>query len=849
MFRALHIILAGWLASGCAFAAALPEFLPPEDIFKLQTTVDANGVNLQWDIAEGHYAYTKRLAVKSSSADVVLGEMVAPPGKVKNDPYLGEVAVLRGVIPITVPIVSGEGPTRLIATVQGCADAGLCYPPYSVAVDVEVSPTEGARPALAALIQSDDLIDTALITAEVDEPAAQDQADPASKARMRKLANALGLGGNAAPSAESPAVDGAGMSASQSTIEPKSSALSALSNLGQSLGLGSSGEEYLDPSQAFVVRERVRTDGTIEIRWDVAPGYYLYRHQFKFAVDGGDGASLGAATMVPGKAKNDPYFGDVEVYYNEAVALVPALRDAGDGQNLNLRVSYQGCADAGLCYPPITKSLPFVLPASFTPSDGGSALVALSRTSAASAGSLGAAAASIVATAIPAPGATRNAGPVMVSEQDQLTQVLLGGHLGLIIGVFLVGGLLLAFTPCVLPMIPILSGIIVGEGEGISRTRAFALSFVYVQGMAITYTVLGIAVASSGENFQALMQQPVVLVSFAAIFVALSFSMFGFYELQMPTALQERLARISNSQRSGSFAGAGIMGVLSALIVGPCVAPPLIGALSYISITGDQLTGGVALYSLAMGMGVPLLIVGASAGHVLPRSGAWMDTVKAVFGVLLLGVAIWFLERIVPAWINMILWAALLIVTAIYMGALDHLQAGISGWRRLWKGTGLVMMVYGVMLMVGAASGNTNPMQPLATFAADGSSGSHDQVLAFRQIKGLEGLQAALREAGTRGQPVMLDYYADWCTTCKEMERNAFTDPGVHEALRGVMVLQTDVTATDERDERLRKHFGLIGPPTIQFFRPDGTELKNYRIVGPMDADRFRQHVEQAFRS
>ena len=395
-------------------------------------------------------------------------------------------------------------------------------------------------------------------------------------------------------------------------------------------------------------------------------------------------------------------------------------------------------------------------------------------------------------------------------------------------------------------MIPILSGIIVGQGEDISTRKAFYLSLVYVLAMALTYTIVGILVGLSGENIQAWFQNPWIIGSFAIIFVALSFSMFGFYDLQMPTSIQSKISNVSNSQNGGNIIGVAIMGFLSALIVGPCVTAPLVGALIYIAETGDAVLGGLALFSLSMGMGAPLLVIGTSAGKFLPKAGAWMDAVKAVFGVLLLGLAIWLLERVAPASFTMALWAALIIVSAIYMGAVDGITTGSSGWKKLWKGLGVLLLIYGIIIVIGLASGNRNIFQPLKGLGGMSNTSAQIEHLSFKQIKGVDGLNAELAKAKKAGKPVMLDFYADWCVSCKEMENFTFSDPKVQQALKNVVLLQADVTPNDEKDTKLYKHFGIIGPPSIMFFGTDGVERRNYRVVGYMKAEQFRQQVERA---
>jgi thiol:disulfide interchange protein DsbD len=363
--------------------------------------------------------------------------------------------------------------------------------------------------------------------------------------------------------------------------------------------------------------------------------------------------------------------------------------------------------------------------------------------------------------------------------------------------------------------------------------------------MAATYTAAGIIAGLFGENLQAAFQNPWVLSAFALVFVLLALSMFGFYDLQMPAALQGRLTEISNRQKGGSLAGVAVMGFLSALIVGPCVAAPLAGALIFIGQTGDAVLGGLALFALSLGMGAPLIAIGTGAGKLLPRAGQWMDAVKAVFGVLLLAVAIWMLERILPATVTMLLWSALLIVSAIYMGAWTQLPADTGGWRKLWKGTGLMLFVYGVLLLTGAAGGGTDPLQPLRPFQGGPLQGTATQQahLSFRTVKTLDDLERELAAARDAGKPAMLDFYADWCVSCKEMEKYTFAEPQVQQALEGYSLLQADVTANDDADKALLKHFELLGPPSIIFYDDTGTERTELRLVGFKPAEEFVAHV------
>jgi thiol:disulfide interchange protein DsbD len=584
-------------------------------------------------------------------------------------------------------------------------------------------------------------------------------------------------------------------------------------NLFDDFGFGSQ-DDILDVDEAYQLTTE-DTPNSFIARWVIAEGHYLYRDKMQIIVND-EAVKTGALQLPAGDEKDDPIFNKrLYVYHYNTEVILPFSYTGNGDRNTTFKVKYQGCSEiSGLCYPPQTRE--------FT--------VKLSPVTSANAATTGI-----------------DTGGEFVSEQDQMSNALRSGNIWLTLLAFFVAGLLLAFTPCVFPMIPILCGIIVGQGEAMTVRKSFGLSVVYVLAMAATYTVVGILVGLSGENIQAWFQNPWIIGAFAAIFVALSFSMFGFYELQMPASIQSKLTQISNSQRGGTLIGVAIMGFLSALIVGPCVTAPLVGALIYIADTGDAVLGGMALFSLSMGMGAPLLVIGASAGKVLPKAGAWMDAVKAVFGVLLLGLAIWLLERVAPAFATMALWAGLLIVSAIYMGAIDTLPEGGSGWRKLWKGLGLLMLIYGIVIIIGLASGGRDVFNPLKGLSL-GSGERTEQIshLAFKQIKGVEGLNAALADAKAQGKPVMLDFYADWCISCKEMEVLTFSDPAVQAALSNAVLLQADVTPNDEKDTELYKHFGIIGPPSIMFFDKDGNERRNYRVVGFMPAEQFSQHVRNA---
>ncbi len=577
------------------------------------------------------------------------------------------------------------------------------------------------------------------------------------------------------------------------------------------------GDEPLPPEEAFRFTAKRLPSGELEITGRITDGYYLYRHKFGFAADPAS-VKLGAAQLPPGKEKVDEFFGRVETYRNEVKVRVP-VEEAGAGGRATLVVAHQGCWDKGVCYPPLEAKLPIVLAAA-----GGTASDLPPEFS----------------------GRPVSGQPGIVSDEARFSGILESGSLWAVIAFFFGAGLLLTFTPCVLPMVPILSGIIVGEGRVATKGRAFALSAAYVLGMAVTYTAIGIAAALSGQLLSAALQNPWVLGAFAAIFVALSLSMFGFYEIQLPAALQSRLNDASNRLTGGHLGAVALMGMLSAAIVSPCVAAPLAGALLYISQTRDVVLGGAALFAMAIGMGVPLIAVGVTEGAFLPRSGHWMKSVKKFFGFLLLGVAVWIVAPVMPAVASMLAWAALLVVGAMYLHALDPLPYEASGYARFWKGVGVLALVAGVALVVGALAGGRDPLQPLAGFrvseAAAGASGAQAQAgeVRFERVATLADLDARLKVST---KPVMLDFYADWCVSCKEMERFTFTDPKVRERLADFTLLQVDVTKNNADDKALLKRFRLFGPPGIIFFDAKGQEIEGLRVIGFQNAERFLQSL------
>lgn len=583
-------------------------------------------------------------------------------------------------------------------------------------------------------------------------------------------------------------------------------------------GLGGAKQpSFLTPDQAFGFDVIVHDARTLQASFNVTPGYYLYRDKTSFSIKGG-AARIAAVNFPKGEIKHDQNFGDMEVFHNSFQVLITLDRPSTAATHITLNTTYQGCSEQGLCYPPIDKAKLLDLP---------DAKTGISTPSAPA------------MTAAP-PATASPARPV--TENSQIAQLFKDGNFWLIVSFFFGAGLLLALTPCVFPMIPILSGIIVGHGQKITKRHAFMLSLAYVLGMAITYAAAGVAAGFSGNLISNALQTPWVLGSFAGVFVLLSLSMFGFYELQLPSSWQSKLSDTSNRLHGGHLSGVFVMGALSAIIMGPCVAAPLAGALLYIGQTHDAVLGGVALFVLALGMGAPLLLIGTSAGALLPKAGAWMDAVKRFFGVLLLALAIWIVQPLLPIGVQMFLWAMLLILSAAYLRVLDALPHNASGRQKFIKGLGMLVMLLGIAYLIGALSGARDILHPLGGMVK--AEAQAPTSLQFSRIKDIAELDQRLTQA--HGQPVMLDFYADWCVSCKEMERYTFSDTGVQARLKPALLLQADVTANSEADKALLKRYGLYGPPGILFFDAQGKELSDFRVTGYQDAARFLQSLQNA---
>ena len=548
----------------------------------------------------------------------------------------------------------------------------------------------------------------------------------------------------------------------------------------------------LPPQLAFKPQVRAIDARTLEVRFEITRGYYLYGDKFRFQLDA-EGATLGAPRLPKGKSVEDATFGRVDVYYDRVRLTLPVERPPGGALAATLHITSQGCAEAGVCYPPLRQSLSVELP--------------------------------------PAGAVTASAG-LGGDESGTIGRWLGEAAPWLVVVSFFGFGLLLAFTPCVFPMLPIVSGIIVGAGTQVTPRRGLVLSLAYVFGMAVAYAAAGVAAGLSGTLLAAALQNAWVLGGMAVLFVALALSMFGVYELQLPSAWQSQVTEEAGHFRAGSLPGVAAMGAVSALVVGPCVAAPLAGALLYIGQTGDALLGGVALFFMALGMGVPLVAVGASAGALLPRAGAWMDGVKKAFGVALLATAWSLLAPVLPPAFYLGGWAVLCIVTAIWLRAIDPLPVHAPAGLRVLKGVAVVLLLVGCVQLVGAFSGASDPWRPLAGLRATEAAPK----LPFERVRTLAELEARISAAG---RPVLVDYYADWCVACKDMERSTFADDRVRQRLAGWTLLQVDVTANSDDDKALLARFGLFGPPGIVFFDARGVEVPNVRVVGFQSADAF----------
>ena len=745
------------------------DLLDPDKAFALQEPVVApDKITLTWKIAPGYYLYQNKFTFDLKAPSSRFDSPQMPESIRKHDEFFGEVEIYKKSVSIDLPLLR-EGDEAESVVLKTVFQG--CNDPIGV-----------CYPPINKEFK-------------LDLPA------PVSAANA---AGATPVSSSAAPVTQS--------------------------GLASLLGANSADEEFLPPDEAFQLNVAAVSDNKVAVSVVIADGYYLYREKFAFE-SATTGISILPYQLPAGDIKEDEFLGRTEVYHAK-FAIDLELSGSSAGSKFQLIVKYQGCAEKGICYPPVSKTVDLEL------GEAGSVSPALAE-----AGN---------STEVSAGKVSVDAAADEISEEQSVIAMLSEGSIGSTILAFFLFGLALSLTPCVFPMIPILSGIIVGQGTDITRKKSFTLSVVYVLGMTIMYTIAGMLAGLTGELLSSAFQNPWVLGGSAAVFVVLSFSMFGFYDLQLPASLQTRLTETSNNIPGGAYSGVFVMGALSALIVGPCVAAPLSGALLYIGQTGDFMLGGVALFVMSLGMGVPLLLIGASAGSLLPKAGAWMNAVKAVFGVLMLAVAIWLLERILPSSIILALWAALLIISAIYMRALETLPEAASGWQRFWKGTGIVVLLYGIALLFGSLTGATDVFNPLEKLTGssqyvsmDSSSGRAEGGLKFEEIKGVEEFDKILAAAESEGKPVFVDFYADWCVECVRMENTTFKSPNVIAALAGYRLLRLDVTANDDIDKQILKKFNLFGPPAFLFFGTDGREIKHMRVIGYQDANEFTATVDK----
>ena len=747
-----RLLLPLFLLLFSVFAQAENDLLPADEAFSFKAKVVNDEILLTWDIAKGYYLYKEKIKI-SSDFSTQLGTAKFPKAKVKNDEFFGRIGVYRNSAVVAVPVLEGDAKSILLnATFQGCADLGVCYPPITKSVALDISNIHGPS-----------LVDNAL--------------NILSKAKTKV-----------------------------GSVVEKVITVS---------------DEPLPADEAFAFSVIAIDANTLMASWNIHPEYYLYHDKFFIETKG---AEIGEVVFPKGKEKDDPLFGKVQIHKGQLNVEIPL--ENIQSTPITFVAKYQGCWLGGICYPPMEKVTDVILPVqgentNTPPIQSVQDIANISSTP---------------ATVL---NKTKN---VELNETDKITNILKQGDVLWTLGWFFVIGLGLSLTPCVFPMIPILSGIIVGQ-KGVTTRKALIMSIVFVLAMSVTYTIAGVLAGLFGENLQILFQTPWVLIVFSLVFVALAFSMFGYYEIQLPARLQNKIANISNKQEGGHLIGVAIMGFLSALIVGPCVAPPLAGALIYIGQTGDAVLGGLSLFVMSLGMGAPLLAIGAGASK-LPKAGGWMDNVKYVFGILMLAVAIWLLDRITSPIVSLALWATLFSFSPIAMGVLNSLTNTPTPWQRIFKAIGLLVLAYGILLWGLVARGGGDMLAPLAGY---GNGAQVEQVhVKFEKIKSNKDLDQALLRAKANNQIVMLDFYADWCISCKELERFVFSNANVVNKMQNVIALQADVTANDATDKALMtRRFNIIGPPAILFFK-NGIENRPQRIVGEINAQGFLEHLKKS---
>lgn len=567
--------------------------------------------------------------------------------------------------------------------------------------------------------------------------------------------------------------------------------------------------EPLPAAEVFKVQVKKLDPNTLALEWDIKSGYFLYSDRIKVTTKADSNVSLGSLRLPPTQTKTDKQ-GHVYTVYRHQLSIPIDVLGNSPGESL-LELRYQGCSDDGFCYPPEKKEIQI----------GIDTQLALSTVSLESGDSIET--------------ETTNS-----SDQTEISQIFLDHNWFMTLIIFYGLGLLLSFTPCILPMVPVLSGIIVGHGKTVTTKKAFFLSLSYVLSMSLTYAAIGAVVALLGENLQVNMQSAWAISLFSLIFILLAFSMFGFYEFKLPEAWQAKIAGSSTSRRGGHYWGAAFMGCLSTLILSPCVTAPLIGVLTYIAQSHNVLSGSLTLFVLSLGMGTPLLLIGTSAGKLLPRAGAWMNTIKAFFGVVLLGVAIYLMARIVPAHVTMLFWACLFIFTGIYAGALTYAHTHKEKGK---QGVGIILFIYGLLILIGGTMGAQDPLHPLMLL---NTASAHETNFAASTQQTVASVEQQITNA--KGIPVMLDFYADWCASCKVIEATTFQDPEVKNLLSQFQLIKVDVTDNNKEDKELLHHFKVVAPPTFLFFDKEGMPMNKLKTVGEVSANEFVTVLRQATR-
>lgn len=782
------LTLIGFVAFGTAQAIDEDDLLPVGEAFRLQAEAVTPGwVEFRWKIAPGYYLYKERIKITlADGIDFKANPLHLPPGLIKEDQFFGRMETYRDAVTAKLTGAAGDGVSmlRFKVSYQGCADIGVCYPPQRQEVIVSLP-----DPARAQAVESADSA-TMDATADADVVADLSTTEPTATPSSTTPA-APAVAGFVLPGTAAPVIDADALP--------------------------------LPEAEAFKV-DVIAVSGTeLLARFAMPKDYYLYRDRSAFILPDNSVGDLGTPKWPASRSFDDPEFGRVEVYFDLVEVPITIARSSGAAAKTRVRVNLQGCQLDGICYPPMTREIDVDLPA-------------------ASDAELTQARLAIAPKGLPDLRAS-SAAPAAAPEgsADFFANSLRGGNRAFAMLVFLLVGIGLAFTPCVFPMVPILSGIVAGAGDNLSTRRAFMLSLVYVLASALVFTLVGVIAGLAGQNLQALFQKPWILISFAIVFVALALSMFGFYELQLPSRWQTKLTTTGNKVEGGSLTGVAIMGALSALIVGPCVAPPLAGAVVYISQTRDPIFGGLALFSLALGMGLPLLAFGTGAGHWMPRAGRWMELVKVAFGIAFLWLAIWMLERILPPSSIMFLAGILLVGKGVHLHALERLPENPTGWQKTWKAIGLIFLILGILQFIGMASGARDWMRPLENVGA-GRAANIDiesRELQFSKANSIPALDATIAAANAAGKPVLFDFYADWCIECKRMERSTFRDAAVVAAAGNYVLVKADVTEQSPEHVALQQRFGIIGPPATLFFGRDGIEIRNERLIGFEDAVDF----------